>query len=186
MSRPLRFWVWTILACLLFGLGAWRLESNLSFSLKEALLYAGAVSIGVWVIGLRIVVGGRGPLPAKVLRNPHLATPEEFEYLCAQIFKKRGYKVELTPSGGDYGADVIARKKALTMIISAKRYDESNSVGNRWVQQLVGAMPHFSADGAVLITTSSFTKQAIEQAENCSIELIDGEELSKLIRKYWL
>jgi len=186
MSRPLRFWFWTILSLALFLIGTWRLRSNLGLPYAESLLYAGAVAIGVWVIGLRVVVGGRGPLQAKILRNPHLASPEEFEYLCAQIFKKRGYKVELTPSGGDYGADVIARKKGLTIIISAKRYDESNVVGNRWVQQLVGAMPHFSADSAVLMTTSYFTKQAIEQAENCSVELIDGEELSKIIRKYWL
>ncbi len=169
-----------------FAIGGWRLNSNLDFTLAEALLYSGAVSIAIWVIGLRLFIGGKGPLPTSKLRSPNLATPEEFELLCAEIYRKRGYKVELTSAGGDYGADVIARKGNLTLIIGAKRYDESQKVGNRWVQQLLGSMPHFNADMAVLITTSGFTKQAIEQAVDCPIELIDGKELSIIIQKLWM
>lgn len=186
MSRPFRFWLWTVLSAALFSVGCWRLNGKLDFTLAEALLYSGAVSIAIWVIGLRILIGGKGPLPTNKLRNPHLATPEEFELLCAEIYRKRGYKVELTSAGGDYGADVIARKGDLTLIIGAKRYDDAQKVGNRWVQQLLGSMPHFNADMAVLITTSGFTKQAVEQAADCPIELIDREELSKIIRNLWM
>lgn len=186
MSRPIRFWFWTIISLALFGVGAWRLHGKAGFEINESLIYAVAIAIVVWIIGLRLVVGGRGPLSAKKLRNPYLATPEEFEMLCAEIFKKRGYKTQMTSGGGDYGADVVARKKGLTLIISAKRYEESRKVGNRWIQQLIGAMPHFDADQAVLITTSDFTRQAIQQAEKSTIELINGEELSRIIRKYWL
>lgn len=186
MSRPLRFWFWTILSLALFGIGAWRLHGKTGLASGEALLYAGAVAIAIWLVGLRIVVGGRGPLPAKKLKEPTQATPEEFEQLCAAIFEKRGYEVEMTGGGGDYGADVIAKKKGLTLIIGAKRYTGSRKVGNRWVQQLLGAMQHFQADQAILITTSDFTRQAREQAENCPIELIDGHELKKIIRKLWL
>lgn len=186
MSHPVRFWFWTAISVVIFVIGAWRLNGKLGFAPGESLLYAGALGIATWVIGLRAVVGGRGPLSGRKLKNPYLATPEEFERLCAEIFRRRGYKVELTASGGDYGADVIARKKGLTLIIGAKRYAKENKVGNRWVQQLLGAMPHFDAGQAVLITTSTFTKQAIEQAEGCPIELIDGEELKIIIRKYWL
>ncbi len=186
MSRPVRFWFWTIISLALFGVGAWRLHCKAGLEIHESLLYAVAIAIAIWIIGLRLVVGSRGPLRTKKLRNPHLATPEEFEMLCAEIFKKRGYKIEMTSGGGDYGADVVARKKGVTLIIGAKRYEESRKVGNRWIQQLIGAMPHFGADQAVLITTSDFTRQAIEQAEKCPIELINGEELSRIIRKYWL
>ena len=35
-------------------------------------------------------------------------TPREYEKYVASIFKGRGYEVELTPSSGDYGIDVIA------------------------------------------------------------------------------
>ena len=186
MSRPARFWFWTTTSIALFLLGAWRLDKTVGMSFFEALFYAALAAIAVWIFGLRAFIGGRGPLPARKLKEPYRATPEEFEYLCAAIFKKRGYAVELTSKGADFGVDVVAKKRGLTLAIGAKRYAEKRTVGNRWVQQLLGSMSKYDADRAVLITTSSFTRQAIEQAENAPIELIDGEELKRIIRKYWL
>ncbi|RKZ29483.1 hypothetical protein DRQ36_08480 [bacterium] len=186
MSRPARFWLWTSIIIVLFVVGSPMLHYKLCFDIKETLLYSGIIAIVIWVIGLRFVIGSSGPLSRKKLRNPHLASPEEFELLCAAIFKKRGYNIELTGKGADFGVDIIARKKSLTIAIGAKRYSEDNPVGNRWVQQLLGAMFHFNADRAVLITSGRFTKQAVEQADDAPIELIDGDELRRIIAGYWL
>ena len=186
MSRPARFWFWTAISAAIFVAGGWRLFKILDLPLYEAILYAIAVAIAIWILGLRIFIGARGPLPRKKLKNPYRATPEEFERLCAAIFEHRGYKVELTSKGADYGVDAIARKRGLTLAIGAKRYAKNRNVGNRWVQQLLGSMQHYGADHAALITTSNFTRQAKEQTVGALIELIDGEQLREIIRKYWL
>ena len=97
-----------------------------------------------------------------------------------------GYKTTLTPKGRDYGVDVIARKGEEVIAIQCKKYRANNPVGNRDVQRLLGAMQYrnIRATHSILITTSYFTVSAREQAEECSIELWDGRELKKMIRKY--
>ncbi len=79
MSRPARFWFWTVIIAAIFIFGAWRLIDKLDFGTGEALLYSGALAVVIWVVGLRFVIGNRGPLPGKKLRNPYLTTPAEFE-----------------------------------------------------------------------------------------------------------
>ncbi len=136
-------------------------------------------------MGLRALFGGRRPLSNRKLKNPLLCSSEEFEILCAEIYKRRGYKVELTQKGGDYGIDAVAKKRGSVVAIGAKCYAPDRPVGNRWVQQLLGAMYKCGADSAVLITTSGFTKSAVEQAKNAPITLIGGPELDEIIRGIW-
>jgi len=186
MSRPAKFWLWSLFSIAVMGIIAFILAFSLEFSTIEAIILSAVSAIILWVLGLRLLIGGKRPLPVKKLKNPYLATPEEFEVLCAAIFSRRGYKVELTPKGGDYGIDVIARKGKNLVVVAAKCYAPNRPVGNRWVQQILGAMHKCDADLATLITTSTFTKNAIVQAENAPIELIDGDALKDLIRKFWL
>ena len=52
------------------------------------------------------------------------------------------------------------------------------------MQKFVGALNDKSADTGIYITTSSFTKGAIETAKTANIRLIDGKTLVKLMIKY--
>jgi HJR/Mrr/RecB family endonuclease len=59
-------------------------------------------------------------------------------------------------------------------------------VSNVDVQRILGAMNYkdYSADRAILITTSDFTKMAIEQARGNPIELWNNAKLKREIAKY--
>lgn len=70
--------------------------------------------------------------------------------------------------------------------MQAKRYAEGNTVGRQALQGFVGSLLGRGANKGVFVTTSSFTKGAIEYVENLPqrIVLIDGEELTTLMIKY--
>ena len=45
----------------------------------------------------------------------------DFEYFCAGLLEKRGYKdVEVTKGSGDYGVDILAQKEGLSCAIQCK------------------------------------------------------------------
>ncbi len=92
----------------------------------------------------------------------------------------------LTKKTGDFGVDVIAKKGSDTIAIQVKKYATGTPVGNREVQMLLGAMQKkdIKANHSILITTSHFTVQAREQADELAIELWDKHELSKMVKKY--
>ncbi len=46
----------------------------------------------------------------------------EFEVYLYHKFRKQGYKVKLTPVSGDYGADLVLKKKREKIVVQAKRY----------------------------------------------------------------
>ena len=102
-------------------------------------------------------------------------TGEEFErYLSARL-KRLGYKVEMTPASGDYGADLFCFTKNETMVIQAKRYEAN--VGTAAVQQIVGAKEYYEADSCAVITNSYFTVNAYNLAEANEVVLIDRDDL---------
>jgi len=102
----------------------------------------------------------------------------EFENLIGNLFKKAGYKVQVTKKSGDQGADIIAEKDGISTAIQTKKYN--GTVGNKAVQEIVAAMKFYDCDKSVVITTGTFTKAAIELAERNEVQLIDKGGLDKL------
>jgi HJR/Mrr/RecB family endonuclease len=113
-------------------------------------------------------------------------TPSEFEEFIASLFRKMGYETELTSGGGDYGLDVIAKDKDDVIGIQCKLFMVGNNVGAREVQMALGAMWHFKANKAIIVTTSDFTTQAKIQAKESPVELWNKKVLHQMIRKYFL
>ncbi len=103
---------------------------------------------------------------------------EEFEEYLRLKFKKRGYKVEMTPASGDYGADLVCRNKDGVLIVQAKRYE--GHVGTAAVQEVAAARDFYEADRCMVVTNNYFTKNAIELADANNVELIDRDELMQL------
>jgi restriction system protein len=70
--------------------------------------------------------------------------------------------------------------------IQAKRYAADNTIGRDRIQLFAGALVGQGASKGVFVTTSSFTKGAIEYAIKIPqrIILIDGEELTRLMIQY--
>ena len=106
----------------------------------------------------------------------------EFETWIVKILKENGFSnVSGTPATGDQGADVIAKKDGKKIIIQAKRYDQP--VGNKAVQEVVGAIKFYGGNEGWVMTNASFTSSAKALANKCSVKLIDGHMLRD-IEKY--
>lgn len=114
--------------------------------------------------------------------------PAFFEQLVVDLLLKMGYGENGSGTrkgkSGDGGIDgeILQDKLGLEKIyIQAKRYSDS-PIGRPAIQQFVGALE--SINKGIFITTSSFTKEALEFAskqQQKSLVLIDGEKLTRLM-----
>ena len=107
--------------------------------------------------------------------------PYDFEQFIGELYKKRGYEVEGTNYSGDFGADVIVVKDGIKTVVQVKRYHETNTVGVKDINQVLGAMSYYNADKATVITTSDFSKPGVELSERTNVELINWDALVDMI-----
>ncbi|WP_337913709.1 restriction endonuclease [Cohnella zeiphila] len=105
----------------------------------------------------------------------------QFEEHLAYFFSRLGYKVKGTSTTGDQGVDLILKKNNETIAIQAKRYDPSKSVGNSAIQEVIAGKIIYDCSDGWVITTSYFTKSAIQLASKAGIRLIDREKLIKML-----
>ena len=103
----------------------------------------------------------------------------EFESFLAGLFSSHGYEVELTPTTGDYGADLLLFKAGQRIAVQAKCY--TGSVGVSAVQEALSGMVYYGCQSAWVVTTGNLTPNAIELANKSNVRLIDSTELGKLI-----
>ena len=100
---------------------------------------------------------------------------KEFEQYLEILFKKLGYQVKRTPYQGDYGADLILRQGDEKTVVQAKRY--KRSVGVKAVQEAVTSKEYYQCDKVMVVTSSSFSRQARTLAKANRVELWDRDEL---------
>ena len=75
-------------------------------------------------------------------------TPIEFEELVRVLFEKIYGYAELTSTTGDFGCDVLCKdKKNNKIVVQCKRFIESNTVGNKYVND-VYAKTYYEAETA--------------------------------------
>lgn len=110
-------------------------------------------------------------------------TPDAFERLSQRLLRESGFtQVEVTGRSGDGGIDghgVVKLQGLLSFHVyfQCKRY--RNTVGSSVVRDFRGAMMG-RADKGLIITTGTFTREAIAEATRdgaTPIDLIDGPEL---------
>lgn len=98
----------------------------------------------------------------------------KFEELIAEIFRNKGYDVTLTPKTRDGGKDIIALYKSpfghQMFIIECKKYT-TKKVGVELVRGLYGVKTAERYTQAILVTTSTFTKDAKEFVKPLRFEL---------------
>ncbi|GAF82786.1 unnamed protein product, partial [marine sediment metagenome] len=127
--------------------------------------------------------GGQEGVKAREPVRSDLSTlsPNEFEDLVAQLYRKMGFKVTVTPRSRDAGVDVIARGwlpiGEQQLIIQCKHYPHG-TVGTPEVQKLIGAWAdHPEAHRAVLVTSGKFSDGAVKLAQRQRIDLRDRVRL---------
>nr|WP_245364778.1 restriction endonuclease [Agrobacterium tumefaciens] len=114
--------------------------------------------------------------------------PDAFERLCQRLLRESGFtKVDVTGKSGDGGIDGhgVLRMNLISfqVLFQAKRWQ--SAVGSSVVRDFRGAMVG-RADKGLIITTSSFTRDARAEATRDgapAIDLIDGEDLCRLLKE---
>ena len=130
-------------------------------------------------------------LQNELLVNLKSQPPRFFERLVIDLLLKMGnggYRKDSgqsTGGGGDEGIDGIINEDKLgldTIYIQAKRW-EDNAVGRPEIQKFVGALGGKHARKGIFITTSKFTKDALDYVRSLDVKviLIDGDQLAKLM-----
>lgn len=107
-----------------------------------------------------------------------IMSPKDFEYFCSEILSQSGWHTTLTQSSGDQGVDIVAEREGIKIILQCKKY--ASPVGNKAVQEVIAGREYMSADGAVVVTNSTYTKSAKELARVSDVKLLHYEELSSL------
>lgn len=105
-------------------------------------------------------------------------SPLEFEKAMCHLFETQGFTVRHSGQTGDGGIDMQMRRQGLAYIGQCKRY-QKNPITVQQVREFYGVLTHTGADAGYFITTSRFTKPAIEFAKHKPLKLIDGPMLKR-------
>jgi len=116
--------------------------------------------------------------------------PRRFEELVAELFKRMGYEVTLTPTSHDGGRDVLAVRRddvgTVLTLVECKRFRPDRKVGVALVRSLYGVVTSERASHGVIATTSSFTRnaKAFQQNLNYQLSLRDFNDLAKWCHRH--
>ncbi len=132
----------------------------------------------------------RSELAAEILISTKTTDPTMFENIVVELLVKMGYGGSRKDAGraigrsGDEGIDGIIKEDHLgldNIYIQAKRWEAT--VGRPEIQKFAGALQGQRARKGIFITTSDFTRDALDFVSriDSKIILIDGATLSKLM-----
>ncbi|WP_047013822.1 restriction endonuclease [Paenibacillus sp. IHB B 3415] len=166
----------------LAGLAALSM-AGLGFLITKS-IYGGVVGV---ILGLTAVISIMRYISnkrAERLRKSGIAEIDkmdgvQFEQYLGHLFRSQGYKAEVTQAAGDYGADLVLSKDGKRIVVQAKRY--SKNVGLKAVQEVRGAVSHYGASAAWVVTNRDYTEQAYKLAKSNNVRLIGREELIEML-----
>lgn len=132
----------------------------------------------------------RSELASEILSSIRGCDPTLFEKIVVELLVKMGYGGSRKDAGraigrsGDEGIDGIIKEDHLgldNIYIQAKRWEAT--IGRPEIQKFAGALQGQRARKGIFITTSDFTKEALDFVSriDSKIILIDGATLAKLM-----
>lgn len=132
----------------------------------------------------------RDDLSADLLKTVNECSPSFFERIVIDVLVRMGYGGSRKEAGkaiggsGDEGIDGVINEDRLgldTIYVQAKRWQ--HPVSRPEIQKFAGALQGHRANKGIFITTSRFTKEAMDYVTKIpsKIVLIDGEHLSQLM-----
>lgn len=124
----------------------------------------------------------------KLIERIQEMDPFQFEYLVAELLRRIGYEqVEVTKRSGDKGIDVVGNLTVggltnVKTVIQVKRYKSGNNISGKYITQLRGSAE--VDQRGLIITTSEFTRDAIEESKAINkmpVALVNGQKLLELL-----
>lgn len=108
----------------------------------------------------------------------------DLEDFVGNLLEAMGYRVKISPHGGDSGVDIVAYKDELPPRILVQVKSTDGNITEQTIMSLKGAMRE--GDYGLFVTLSHYTKNAQKYLDNTPIiRGIDGDELVGLILKYY-
>lgn len=123
---------------------------------------------------------------AKVAPNPSLAalnkmTWKQFELLVHQAFRHRGYVIgETGGTSPDGSVDMVLRKAGEYFLVHSRQW-KSDRIDVVPVRELHNAMRARRAAGGFMVTTGTYSREAMAFASGRNIQLIDGPTLREML-----
>ena len=132
----------------------------------------------------------RAALVADLLERVREQSPDFFEQLVLDVLQaiddggSREDAARRLGEAGDVGVDGVISEDMLgvdLIYVQAKRW--ANTVGRPEIQQFVGALKGQRASKGAFITTSSFSRDAVDYADsvNPRVILVDGKQVAELM-----
>lgn len=123
-------------------------------------------------------------------RLRHLES-RDFERVVADILAEHGHDVEITAATRDHGRDLIVHMRTefgpLVALVECKQQSPDDPVGIRVVQRLYGVLQSHRADIGLVVTTSSFSRPALQEASRIGryrMRLRSFRELKEWLIRY--
>ncbi|HEY4381402.1 MAG TPA: restriction endonuclease [Acidobacteriaceae bacterium] len=117
-------------------------------------------------------------------------SPRQYEEMIAELLDDMGYEVQLTPATRDGGKDILAYIKTpiakLLCLVEVKKYRGDRKIGVELVRGLYGTLHDYQANSAMLVTTSTYSKdaRALQQKHELQLSLKDYADVAGWIQKY--
>ena len=109
---------------------------------------------------------------------------QQFDMLLTQAFRQRGYVIGEVAVGSqrasDIGVDLVLRKSGEYFLVHSKAWRVA-LVEVTAVRELDQAMRAQHAAGGFVVTSGSFTREAMGFASGRKIQLIDGRSLREML-----
>lgn len=104
-------------------------------------------------------------------------TPFDFEHFVAKTIQiTLGGTCEVTPRSNDRGIDIYHYSEVGLQIVQVKCHAPNDRIDFTPIAVLHSQMVKQNTEGALVVTTSSFSEEAIKYANEVNVRLIDGEQ----------
>lgn len=127
---------------------------------------------------------GRRAVRVATLRKLRSLPPAAFEEAIADLLRNMGYRnVRIVGGAGDLAVDVLCEDgRGRRVAVQCKRYREDHPVTSEELQRFIGMLVvEHGADRGIYVTTSRFTKPALEIARRHRVEAWDGRKLADFL-----
>ena len=119
------------------------------------------------------------PLPALTLED---ITWENFELLAGEIFRRKGFEVEISSGlGADGGKDLTLRRDGEVRLVQCKFLSAENKVSVMAMREFYGLLVAENAKSGIFMTTGLYSRDAREFAEGKPIKLLARAEIEQLM-----
>lgn len=128
----------------------------------------------------------RRPLPPPIPQPLKLTLDdlswENFELLAGEIFRRKGFEVEISSGlGADGGKDLTLRRDGELRLVQCKRFSPENKVSVADMREFYGLIVAENAKRGIFMTTGVYSRDAKEFAEGKPIKLLGRAEVEQLM-----